>query len=121
MPGLSIIVAMAEGRRFCAALETAMAASALGQPARIFLQGDAVAMLRAPAAFAGDGARRAAGLPDLAALLGEAAAMGVDIVACQSGMALSGLTTDQIVPGITAGGPVAFLADVGPGDRLLVY
>lgn len=31
MPGLNIIVAAAEGRRFCAALETAIAAVALGQ------------------------------------------------------------------------------------------
>lgn len=38
MPGLNIIVAAAEGRRFCAALETAIAAVALGQRARLFLQ-----------------------------------------------------------------------------------
>ena len=121
MPGLSVIVAVAEGRRFCAALETAMAAAALGQPARLFLQGDAVAMLRAPAGFAGDGARRAAGLPDLATLLGEAVAMDVELVACQSGLALTGLDAGMIVPGVAAGGPVSFLAGVGSDDRLIVY
>ena len=62
MPGLNIIVAAAEGRRFCAALETAIAAAALGQHTRLFVQGDAAAMLRAPAGFAGDGARHAVGL-----------------------------------------------------------
>lgn len=121
MPGLNIIIAMAEGRRFCAALEAAMAASALGHSARLFLQGDAVAMLRAPAAFAGDSARRAAGLPDLAVLLDEAAAMTVDIIACQSGMALVALPADQMVAGVRAGGLVSFMAAMAPDDRLLVY
>lgn len=121
MPGLNIIVAMAEGRRFCAALEASMAASALGHSVSIFLQGDAVAMLRAPAGFAGDGARRAAGLPDLAELLTEAAAMDVDLVACQSGMALVALSAEQMVAGVKAGGLVSFMAAMAPEDRLLVY
>ena len=51
MPGLNIIVAAADGTRFYAALETAAAASALGRPARVFLQGEAAALLRAPVAF----------------------------------------------------------------------
>ncbi|KTE04724.1 DsrE family protein [Sphingopyxis sp. H115] len=121
MPGLNIIVAVAEGRRFCAALETAIAAAALGQRARLFLQGDAAAMLRAPAGFAGDAARRAAGLPGLGELIDEALASEVELIACQSGLALSDLTADRIVGGVKAGGVVSFLAAVAPEDRLLVY
>ena len=74
MPKLNIIVAVAEGRRLYAALETGMAAAALGRPVRIFLQGEAAALLRDPVAFSGDEARRAAGQPDLAWLVEEAIA-----------------------------------------------
>lgn len=121
MPGLNIIVAMAEGRRLCAALETAIAAVALGQTARLFLQGDAVEMLRAPAGFAGDGARRMAGLPVLAELIDEAVACEVQMIACQSGLALAGLTANQIVDGVKAGGAVSFIAAIGADERLVVY
>ncbi|MEQ8311826.1 MAG: DsrE family protein [Sphingopyxis sp.] len=121
MPGLNIIVAAAEGRRFCAALETAIAAVALGQSARLFVQGDAAAMLRAPAGFAGDGARRAVGLPGLGELIDEALASGVEIIVCQSGLALADLIADRIVGGIKAGGVVSFLAAVAAEDRLIVY
>ena len=121
MPGLNIIVAVAEGRRFCAALETAIAAAALGGPARLFLQGDAAAMLRAPAGFAGDGARRAAGLPGLGELIDEALASGVEMIVCQSGLALADLTADRIVGDVKAGGVVSFLAAVAAEDRLIVY
>ncbi len=121
MPGLNIIVAAAEGRHFCAALETAIAAVALGQSARLFVQGDAAAMLRAPAGFADDGARRAVGLPGLGELIDEALASGVEIIVCQSGLALADLTADRIVGGIKAGGVVSFLAAIAAEDRLIVY
>ena len=121
MPGLNIIVASADAGRLTAALETAMAASALGSPARLFLQGEAVALLREPVSAAGDAARRAAGLPDLAALLGEAASMEVAIFACQSGMALAGLIADAMAPEARAGGLVSFLQGVGDDDRLITY
>lgn len=121
MPGLSIIVAGADGQRFYGALETAMAAVALGSAARIFLQGEAVALLREPVSAGGDSTRKAAGLPDLAWMIGEAAAMEVGLFACQSGMALIGLTADEMAPQVRAAGLVSFLRDVGPEDRLLVY
>ena len=121
MPGLSLIVASADGARLYAALETAMASAALGRPARLFVQGEAVALLRTPVAFAGDAARRATGQPDLAQMIEEAAAMEVAITACQSGLALVGLTADAIVPEARMGGLVGFLAAMAPEDRLIVY
>ncbi len=121
MPGLNIIVAGADGQRLYGALETAMAAAALGSPARIFLQGEAVALLREPVSAAGDRTRKAAGLPELAWMIGEAAAMEVGLFACQSGMALVGLTAAEMAPQVRAAGLVSFLRDVGDGDRLLVY
>ncbi len=121
MPSLNIIVAVAEGRRLYAALEAGMAAAALGRPVRIFLQGEAAALLRDPVAFAGDEARRAAGQPDLAWLVEEAIAMEVALFVCQSGMALVGIAATELVPHVRAAGLVSFLAEVSADDRLIVY
>ena len=121
MPGLSIIVASADGARFYAALETATAAAALGRPARIFLQGEAAVLLRTPVAFDGDAARRAAGQPDLASLVAEAMAMDVRLIVCQSGMALAGMTADELVSDVCVGGLLSFLAEMGSEDQLLTY
>ncbi len=121
VPGLSIIVAGVDGQRLYGALETAMAAAALGSTARIFLQGEAVALLREPVSAGGDLARKAAGLPELGWMIGEAAAMEVGLFACQSGMALVGLTSDAMVPHVKAAGLVSFLSELGNSDRLLVY
>lgn len=121
MPGLNIIVAAADGGRLYAALETAAAASALGRSTRVFLQGEAAGLLRAPVSFGGDPARRAAGQPDLASLIAEAMAMGVRLIVCQSGMALAGMTASDLVPDIRAGGLVSFLAEASAEDQLVVY
>ena len=121
MQRLNIIVAVAEGRRLYAALEAGMAAAALGRPVRIFLQGEAAALLRAPVSFGGDDARRAAGQPDLAWLIEEAAAMDVALFVCQSGMALVGMAATELVPHVRAAGLVSFMAEVGVEDRLIVY
>lgn len=121
MSSLNIIVAVAEGRRLYAALEAGMAMAALGRPVRIFLQGEAAALLRDPVSFAGDEARRAAGQPDLAWIVEEAIAMEIALFVCQSGMALVGMAATELVPHVRAGGLVSFLADIGAEDRLVVY
>lgn len=121
MPALSLIVASPDGGRLYAALETAMAAAALGWRARLFVQGEAVALLRRPMTFAGDPARRAAGQPDLMQMIEEAAAMAVELVACQSGLALAGLTAAHIVPEARMGGLVGFLAAMDDEERLVAY
>ncbi|WP_422059745.1 DsrE family protein [Sphingopyxis sp.] len=121
LPGLSIIIAAADGERLYAALEAAAAAAALGRPSRIFLQGAAAALLRTPVSFDGDEARRGAGQPDLVSLIAEAMAMDVRLIVCQSGMALVGMSASELVPQVRAGGLVSFLADVGPDDQLIVY
>lgn len=121
MRGLNIVVAARDGARFYAALEIAMAAAALGKTVRLFLQGEAVALLRAPIAHDGDAARRAAGQPDLAGLVAEAAAMEIVPIVCQSGMALAGLTAGELPPHVRAGGLLSFLAEAGLEDQLTVY
>lgn len=122
MPGvrrLTVIVAGADPARLHAALSVAAAQAALGAPARIFLQPEAVALLHPPLGAPQDRRYGAAGLPTLAEMIGEAAALGVGIIACQSGLALCGLRADALPPGVETGGLVALLADAG-SDRLLM-
>lgn len=121
MRGLTVIVAAADAGRFYAALEMAMAAMARGTSVRVFLQSPAAALLRAPIGHDGDAARRAAGQPDLAGLVAEAAAMDIALFVCQSGMALAGMTANELPPHVRAGGLLSFLAEAGPEDQLVVY
>ncbi|WP_454886971.1 hypothetical protein [Sphingomonas oryzagri] len=116
MRGLTVIVTRPQGLR--SALELAAANAALGGPARVFTQGEAVAALAQPMRDRHDEDYHAAGLPMLADLCEEALALGVGIIACQSGLALMGVTIDRLDPRIEFGGPVGVLADVGE-DRLL--
>lgn len=121
MSDMNIIVASADGRRLYSALETGIAWVALGKSVRLFLQGDAVALLRAPIAHSGDEARRAAGQPDLAWLVGEAGEMGVELFVCQSGLALVGMTMGDADAIVRASGLIGFLASIPPGATTLVY
>ncbi|MCI4591657.1 DsrE family protein [Sphingobium sp. BYY-5] len=119
MRSLRIVVTTADAERLRGALVLAAAQAALGGEAAIFLQLDAVALLRAPIAAPQDAAHRAAGLPPLAMLVEEALGLGVAIIACQSGLALSGMTTDDLPATIEIGGPVGFLQQTDDSARLL--
>jgi predicted peroxiredoxin len=114
MRALNIIVATADAERLRGALILAAAQAALGGVARIFLQLDAVTLLRAPIAAARDADHRAAGLPDLGML-----ALGVTLIACQSGLALCGMNAVDLPKGVETGGPVGFLQATDDQARLL--
>ena len=115
--GLTVVATRPEGLR--AGLELAAANAALGGQTRLFTQGEAVAALALPMRAAHDEDYRAAGLPVLADLFEEALALGVEIIACQSGLALMGLTADLLDARVTFGGPVGMLQALGE-DRLVV-
>ncbi len=117
MRGLTIILAEAAPERFRTALSIAAAHAALGGGARLFLQAEAVALL-APMAAPGDAAHAAVGLPTLATLLDESLGLGVAIVACQSGLHLTGVAADALDPRVQFGGLVSVMQDLGD-DRLL--
>ena len=119
MRELRIIVATADTERLRGALVLASAQAALGAKASLFLQLDAVSLLRAPIEAPQDGPHRATGLPSLAMLLDEALVLGVSILACQSGLALAGLSADALPQGVEAGGPLSFLQQTGDEARLL--
>ncbi|WP_176592732.1 DsrE/DsrF/DrsH-like family protein [Sphingobium sp. EM0848] len=119
MRELRIVVATADAERLRGALVMAAAHAALGGQAAVFLQLEAVGLLRTPVEAPQDAAHRAAGLPSLAALIEEALGLGVALLACQSGLALCGLLVEDLPPGVEAGGPVAFLQQTGDEARLL--
>ncbi len=119
MSPLNIIVASPDANRLYAGLELAIAAAALGRRVRIFFQGTAVALLKAPIGCDGDAARLAAGQPDLAWMVNEAGAMGIALLACQSGLAVTALATADLDAIVQPTGLIAFLSGVDPGEQLL--
>lgn len=120
MRPLTIIVTVPDAERLRGALVIASAQAALNGAASLFLQLDAVALLHKPILAPRDEAHRAAGLPPLASLLEEALALGVRVVACQSGLALRGMTIGDLPDGIVIGGPIGVLAEMTDDERLLI-
>jgi len=119
MRELRIVITTADAERLHGALVLAAAQTALGGRASVFLQLNAVALLREPIAAPQDEAHRAAGLPTLAVLVEEALGLGVSIIACQSGLALAGLTVTQLPDGAEVSGPVGFLQQTDDSARLI--
>ena len=119
MRGLSVILAEPSPARLRAALSLVCAVAALGGRARLFLHEDAVALLAAPLRSAADARHAAAGLPTLAQLFGEALAMAVEVIACQSGLTLAGIEAHHVDPRIATGGLVGVMA-TAQDDRILL-
>ncbi|WP_169863138.1 DsrE family protein [Sphingobium yanoikuyae] len=120
MRALRIVVMTADAERLRGALVIATAQAALGGAASLFLQLDAVGLLARPMAAPQDDAHHAAGLPTLAELVNEALDMGVAMIACQSGLALSGLSADTLPTSVEVGGPLSFLQQMDAEARLLI-
>lgn len=121
MSGLAIIVATADNGRFRAAMTTALAQAALGSAVRLYCHEASVALLTRAARADDDHAMlAAAGIPDRLGLLAMAQAAGVALIACQTGLALTGLALDSLVGGVEAGGMMSLLATLGD-DRLVSF
>ena len=113
-----IIVAGGDPGRLHAALSVAAAWAALDRAAHVFLQADAVGLLRSGPA--GDDQRhRQSGTPTLRELLEESLALGVSVTACQSGLALSGLGAGDLPVGVETGGLLDSLSRHG-NDQLMM-
>lgn len=115
MRGLTLIVATGNAERFRAALTIASAHAALGGRTRLYCHEAAVGLLAGN--DEGLAELHAKGLPDRAALIATALESGVAITACQTGLALAGLTEGDLPGGVETGGLVGLLADLGD-DRL---
>lgn len=119
MKPLRIVVLTDDAERFRGALTIAAAHAALGGDAALFLQLDAVRLLRAPYTAPMDITHSAAGLPTMAQLVEDALSLGVRLMVCQSGLALAGLDLVSCDARIEASGPVAFVQALGDDDRLI--
>lgn len=119
MKGLTIVVADVSSERFRCGLNLALAQAALGGGARVFLDGEAVSIIREPIAGWEDAAHEDAGLPTLPALYADALDAGVRIILCQSGMAMTGAQARDFDARVEAGGMVSLLQTLGE-DRLVV-
>jgi len=109
MRGLTIVVATPDPDRFRAALTMACAAAALGGRTRIYLHEGAVALLTMTGTAP-------PGLPTLSELRIIALETGVELIACQTGLALAGLAADT--ERVAAGGLIDLLATLAD-DRLV--
>ena len=118
MRGLTIVVADVSSERFRSALNLALATTALGGTARLFLDGEAVSILRQPIEGWEDESYEAAGLPTLPALVAEALDAGVRLILCQSGMAMTGAQPRDYDAHVEFGGMISLLAELGE-DRLV--
>lgn len=119
MSGLKIIVLTDDAERFRGGLMLAITHNAMGGNAAVFLQLDAVKLVAPGVSGPHDAAHQAAGLPDLASLITEALDADVQILICQTGLALCGLDARMLDPRMQTSGPVAFLHELAATDRLL--
>lgn len=109
MRGLTIVVTAGDPDRFRAALTMACAAAALGGRTRVYLHEGAVTLLTATGPAP-------AGLPNLIDLRTIAIDSGVELIACQTGLALAGLSASYA--DVAAGGMIDLLATLAD-DRLV--
>ena len=118
MRGLTIIVADVSSERFRTALDMAVSQAALGGAARIFLNGEAVSIVRQPIVGWEDESYAEAGLPTLLQLYAEALDQGVAVMICQSGMQMTGAEPRDYDARVEYGGMVSLLQGLGD-DRLV--
>lgn len=118
---LTIILAAEGAPPARAALSLALAQAALGGRVRLYAHERAVAALVAVPRADDDSVVLAdSGLPDRCAMLTMAVESGVTLIACQTGLAMTGLTIGDLARGIEAGGLVGLLATLGD-DRLVTF
>jgi predicted peroxiredoxin len=118
MRGLTVILVEPLAERLRAGLMLAMTTVAMGGRGRVFLQNEAVMVLRVPILSLSDADYVDAGLPDLVTTINEALAMGVEIILCQTGMHLTESRADDFDARCSFAGPASVLGDLGD-DRLL--
>lgn len=117
----TILLVATDVHRARAALSLALAQAALGPAPRLYAHERAVAMLaRAPRDDDDSAGLAAAGLPDRLQLLAMAAESGIKLIACQTGLAITGLALADLVEGAEAGGLIGLLAAQGDAPLVVV-
>jgi predicted peroxiredoxin len=115
--GLTIVVAGNDAERFHAALAIAAANAALGARSRVYLHAAAATLAEQACPAMHD--TRGDGVPTLGELRDEALAIGVEIIVCQSGLAVAGISAETLAEGVATGGLIELLSSLD-GDQLLM-
>ncbi|WP_066647102.1 MULTISPECIES: DsrE family protein [Sphingomonas] len=118
---LTIMLVAEDATRARAALSLALAQAALGQDVQVYAHERAVALLADTLRSDDDSAAlAAAGLPDRRAMLRMAIESGVALIACQTGLAMTGMTADDLIAGASTGGLVGILAASAPQNLVVI-
>lgn len=120
MRGLLIIIGGARHDAIHAALTLAAASAALRRrKISIHLHAEAVRIADPEMEWTEDQHFAAGGLPTVRDLLLSVIELGGTVNACQSGLALAGLSAEALVPGVQAGGLIDFLARAEDAEIVL--
>ena len=107
-----------------AGLMLAAGAGAMGRPVVVFAMGlGCLALMRDWAGMDGadrDAGVQASGVAGLDALRDAVREMGGRLIACESGLALTGLQAAALADGVEVAGVTAFLGTVGAGQVVTV-
>jgi len=119
MRPLAIVIGSIAHDRLHAALAIANSSAALGRTVSVCFHAEAVRAVDPEFQWFEDQRFTAGGLPAIHDLLGMAIEMGVDVVVCQSGMALTGMSMIDLDDRIHAGGLISFLGHAKDAELLL--
>ena len=108
---LAIVISDPSHNRVHGALTLAAASAAIGQSVSLFFHGEAVTVLEEHRIWPADATLRSNGIPTVPELLHTALELGVNMMACTSGLHLCGMTAAVLPAGVEPGGMMAFLAD----------
>lgn len=115
--GLGILLLSGGHERAHYAFVLATGAAAIGRAVTLFASNEGCrALLRDWSSIAGaerDGAVQASGVAGLAELREAAVALGVRLLACDSGLAMAGLDPACLLPQVEVAGVPSFLAAIG--------
>ncbi len=116
---LAIIISGAAHDRLHAALSLAAASAALGRTVALYFHAEAARVAAPAMAWGEDVSFAAAGAPTVRELIDAAAELGVAMTACQTGLALTGLSASEIDPRIEPSGLVDFLSRASDAEIVL--
>lgn len=119
---LGIVLISGGHERAHYALMLAAGAAAIGRPVVVFATNGGCHALAADRTGMGEAARDrdviAAGVAGLDELFEAADALGVMLMACDSGLRMAGLADTALRPGVVVAGIPAFLSAVGAGQLI---
>jgi peroxiredoxin family protein len=117
---LAVVVSTCDVPRLWSLLSLVAAHAARGGQAAVFLSGDAARIAQQTFVFSADHIYEEKGVATPAQLLESCLDLSVHVTVCQTGMHLCDMTADQLKPGMTTGGMLAWLTEHKDSELLFV-